>query len=187
MSEEDRSFSDIEEEKIEGFESDQEAGERVDSTEEASLEEMEEEDEDDEEEESTPEGVIGEEIEEEEEEEIEIEEESQPKVRRGKKKAKAKESKQSVTNVEKQLEKQATYLTKLEQELQPLRRLTKVSDSHSKLIKEINTSVKQIGRQIVQIQKGIQKQKGKAKSKSKPKSKGKAKSKSKPKSKNKRK
>jgi hypothetical protein len=48
----------------------------------------------------------------------------------------------------------------LEQELQPLRKLAKSADMQSKLTKDINNSVKQLGKQIVQIQKAIQKDKG---------------------------
>ena len=44
-----------------------------------------------------------------------------------------------------------------EQVLQPLRRLATSLDVQSKMIKGINASVKQLQRQIIQIQKTIQK------------------------------
>ncbi len=63
----------------------------------------------------------------------------------------------SITGISKQLEKQTNYLARLEQVLQPLRKLGKTFDVQSKIVKEINTSVKQLERQIIQIQKAIQK------------------------------
>lgn len=66
-------------------------------------------------------------------------------------------------NIGKQLEKQTAYLAKLEQVLQPLEKLAKRSDEQLKLIKNINTSVKQTERQVIQIQKAIKK--GKARKK----------------------
>jgi len=167
MSEEDRSYSGVDEEEEEeeeaGLKLDKEAVESTVPNEQVSLEEQEE----DEEEEPTTEAIIEEEVDEE--EELDEEEEPKPKLKRGQRRKKAKsrarepESSLNLKNVEKQLEKQAEYLTKLESELQPLRRLAKSSDMHSKLIKDINNSVKQMGKQIVQIQKVIQKGKGKKK------------------------
>ena len=62
-----------------------------------------------------------------------------------------------ITGIAKQLEKQTNYLARLEQVLQPLRRLATSLDVQSKMIKGINASVKQLQRQIIQIQKTIQK------------------------------
>ena len=69
----------------------------------------------------------------------------------------------SANNIGKQLEKQTAYLAKLEQVLQPLQKLAKRSDEQLKLIKNINASVKQTERQIIQIQKAVKK--GKARKK----------------------
>jgi hypothetical protein len=69
----------------------------------------------------------------------------------------------SANNIGKQLEKQTVYLAKLEEVLQPLQKLAKRSDEQLKLIKNINASVKQTERQIIQIQKAIKK--GKARKK----------------------
>jgi hypothetical protein len=90
--------------------------------------------------------------------------EEKEKVKRMRKK-KVPQSRQeySANNIGKQLEKQAAYLAKLEQALQPLQKLAKRSDEQLKLIKNINTSVKQTERQIIQIQKAIKK--GKARKK----------------------
>jgi hypothetical protein len=195
MSEEDTSFSDIdEEEKQEGLESDLDTNESVDSIVQPGLEqEKEEEDEEEEEEEEEEPTTVGgrDEDEDEDEEElevVEIEEEPRPVSRRSqrRKRAKVKEPEPSVANIEKQLEKQANNLTRLEQELQPLRKLAKSSEMQSKVIKDINSSVKQLGKQIIQIQKAIQKdkrkgtgvEKVKTRSKSKPKLKSKGKGRS---------
>ncbi|HET7149027.1 MAG TPA: hypothetical protein VFI73_11065 [Candidatus Nitrosopolaris sp.] len=96
------------------------------------------------------------------------EEVEKKKVKRPQKKKKAIKSKRkvqeySITDIGKQLEKQTDYLAKLEQILQPLRKLAKSSVVQSKLVKDVNASVKQMERQIIQIQKTIQK--GKAKKK----------------------
>jgi len=72
-------------------------------------------------------------------------------------KSKRKEQEYSITDIGKQLEKQTNYLARLKQILQPLRKLAKSSDVQSKLVKDINASVKQMERQIIQIQKAIQK------------------------------
>src|SRR2546427_805454 len=72
-------------------------------------------------------------------------------------KSKRKEEKLSIIGISKHLEKQTNYLARLEQVLQPLRKLGKSFDVQSKIVKEINTSVKQLERQIIQIQKAIQK------------------------------
>ncbi len=70
-------------------------------------------------------------------------------------KSKRKKEKLSITGVAKQLEKQTNYLARLEQVLKPLVKLGKGMDLHSKIVKEIATSVKQLERQILQIQKTI--------------------------------
>ena len=51
------------------------------------------------------------------------------------------------------------YLARLEQVLQPLRKLAKSLDVQSKMVKEIASSVKQLQRQIILLQKTIQKEK----------------------------
>ena len=89
-------------------------------------------------------------------------EEEEQTVKRTQKKKKAlkskrKEQEYSITDIGKQIEKQTNYLARLEQILQPLRKLAKSSDVQSKLVKDINASVKQMERQIIQIQKAIQK------------------------------
>ena len=89
-------------------------------------------------------------------------EEEEQTVKRTQKKKKAPKSKRkeqeySITDIGKQIEKQTNYLARLEQILQPLRKLAKSSDVQSKLVKDINASVKQMERQIIQIQKAIQK------------------------------
>jgi hypothetical protein len=53
-----------------------------------------------------------------------------------------KEEKLSITGISKQVEKQTNYLARLEQVLQPLRKLAKGLGVQSKVVKEINTSVK---------------------------------------------
>jgi hypothetical protein len=90
------------------------------------------------------------------------EHEEQEKAKRTQKKkktpkSKRKEQEYSITDIGKQIEKQTNYLARLEQILQPLRKLAKSSDVQSKLVKDINASVKQMERQIIQIQKAIQK------------------------------
>lgn len=91
--------------------------------------------------------------------EEEEEEEKAKRTRKKKKtpKSKRKEQEYSITDIGKQIEKQTNYLARLEQILQPLRKLVKSSDVQSKLVKDINASVKQMERQIIQIQKAIQK------------------------------
>ena len=96
------------------------------------------------------------------------EEEEEEKVKSTQKKKKASKSKRkeqeySIPDIGKQIEKQTNYLARLEQILQPLRKLAKSSEVQSKLVKDINASVKQMERQIIQIQKAIQK--GKARKK----------------------
>lgn len=92
------------------------------------------------------------------------EEKEKPRPHRKKKaKSRKKEQEYSLTNIGKRLEKQTNYLARLEQVLQPLRKLAKSSEVQSKLVKDINTSVKQMERQIVQVRKGIQKGKTKKK------------------------
>ena len=87
----------------------------------------------------------------------EQEEEEKVKVTQTQKKKMAPKSRikveKSIIGISKQLEKQTNYLARLEQVLQPLRKLGKTFDVQSKIVKEINTSVKQLERQILQIQK----------------------------------
>ena len=184
MSEEDTSFSGIDgEEKEGGLESDLDTKGSVDSMEQPGSEQEEEEEEEEEEEPTTVVAIRDEDEDEEEELEVVEVEEPQPVSRRSQrgKRANVREPGPSVANIEKQLEKQANNLTRLEQELQPLRKLAKSSDMQSKVIKDINNSVKQLGKQIIQIQKAIQKDKGKGIGIEKVKNKSKSKSKSKPK------
>ncbi|HXX97001.1 MAG TPA: hypothetical protein VEL11_07800 [Candidatus Bathyarchaeia archaeon] len=90
--------------------------------------------------------------------------EEKEKVKRTRKKKVPKSRQEhSTNNIGKQLEKQTAYLAKLEQVLQPLQKLAKRSDEQLKLIKNINASVRQTERQIIQIQKAIKK--GKARKK----------------------
>jgi hypothetical protein len=92
--------------------------------------------------------------------EHETKEEKQPHKKK-RAKSRRKEQEFSLTNIGKQLEKQTNYLARLEQVIQPLRKLTKSSEVQSKLVKDINTSVKQMERQTMQVQKAIQKGKPK--------------------------
>jgi hypothetical protein len=105
---------------------------------------------------------------EEEEEEITAKEQEEPeKQKRVSKtqkkkmapKSKIKEEKLNVTGLSKQLEKQTNYLIKLEKALQPLGKLAKSSDATFRVIKEISTSVGQLEKQILQIQKIIKREK----------------------------
>jgi hypothetical protein len=90
-------------------------------------------------------------------------EEKEKLKRTRKKKVPKSRQEYSANNIGKQLEKQTAYLAKLEQVLQPLQKLAKRSDEQLKLIKNINASVKQTERQIIQIQKAVKK--GKARKK----------------------
>ncbi len=98
-----------------------------------------------------------------------VPEHEEAKEKRPQKKKKASKSRRrkqqeySLTNIGKQLEKQTNYLAKLEQVVQPLLKLAKSSEVQSKLVKDINTSVKQMARQIIQVQKVVQKGKTKKK------------------------
>jgi len=92
--------------------------------------------------------------------EHETKEEKQPHKKK-RAKSRRKEQEFSLTKIGKQLEKQTNYLARLEQVIQPLRKLAKSSEVQSKLVKDINTSVKQMERQIMQVQKAIQKGKPK--------------------------
>jgi len=83
--------------------------------------------------------------------------EEKEKPKRTKKKVPKSRQEYSANNIGKQLEKQTAYLAKLEQVLQPLQKLSKRSDEQLRLIKNINVSVKQMERQIIQIQKTIKK------------------------------
>jgi hypothetical protein len=99
-----------------------------------------------------------------EEKEIPEHHEEKEKVKRTRKKKVPKSRQEySANNIGKQLEKQPAYLAKLEQVLQRMEKLAKRSDEQLKLIKNINASVKQTERQVIQIQKGIKK--GKARKK----------------------
>ena len=62
-----------------------------------------------------------------------------------------------ITSIAKHLEIQTNHLAKLEKALQSLRKLAISLDTQSKMVKEINASVKQLQRQIIQVQKTIQK------------------------------
>ena len=84
--------------------------------------------------------------------------EEKEKLKRTKKKVPKSRQEYSANNIGKQLEKQTAYLAKLEQVLQPLQKLSKRSDEQLRLIKNINVSVKQMERQIIQIQKTIKKE-----------------------------
>ena len=88
-------------------------------------------------------------------------EQGKEKVKQTKKKkvpkSRRKEVEFGITGIAKQLEKQTNYLARLEQVLQPLRRLATSLYVQSKMVKRINASVKQLQRQIIQIQKTIQK------------------------------
>jgi hypothetical protein len=93
-----------------------------------------------------------------EEKEIPEHHEEKEKVKRTRKKKVPKSRQEYIANnIGKQLEKQTAYLARLEQVLQPLQKLAKRSDEQLKLIKNINASVKQTERQIIQIQKAIKK------------------------------
>ena len=83
--------------------------------------------------------------------------EEKEKLKRTKKKVPKSRQEYNANNIGKQLEKQTAYLAKLEQVLQPLQKLSKRSDEQLRLIKNINVSVKQMERQIIQIQKTIKK------------------------------
>jgi len=91
----------------------------------------------------------------------EQQEEEKEKVKQPKKKkapkSNRKEAEFSIAGISKQVEKQTNYLASLEQVLQPLRKLAKGLDVQSKVVKEINTSVRQLQRQLMHIQKAIQK------------------------------
>jgi len=82
----------------------------------------------------------------------------QPKKKKALK-SRRKEEESGITDIAKQLEKQMNYLARLEQVLQPLRKLAKSLDVQSKMVKEIASSVKQLQRQIILLQKTIQKEK----------------------------
>ena len=83
--------------------------------------------------------------------------EEKEKLKRTKKKVPKSRQEYSANNIGKQLEKQTAYLATLEQVLHPLQKLAKRSDEQIKLIKNITVSVKQMERQIIQIQKTIKK------------------------------
>jgi hypothetical protein len=68
--------------------------------------------------------------------EQEKEELKQPK--KNKAESKRKEGEFSIAGLSKQLEKQTNYLARLEEVLQPLRKLVKALDVQSKVVKEIN-------------------------------------------------
>jgi hypothetical protein len=81
----------------------------------------------------------------------------QPK--KNKAESKRKEGEFTIAGLSKQLEKQTNYLARLEEVLQPLRKLVKSLDVQSKVVKDINASIKQLQRQILEIQRTIQKEK----------------------------
>jgi len=104
----------------------------------------------------------------EEEEEITAKEQEEPekqkrvaKTRKKKMvpKFRIKEEKLNVTGLSKQLEKQTNYLIKLEKTLQPLVKLAKSSDATLRVIKEISNSVRQLEKQLLQLQKIIKREK----------------------------
>ncbi len=101
---------------------------------------------------STEEEVVKEKAPEQEEENVKVNV-KQTRKKKMAPKSKRKKEKLSITGVAKQLEKQTNYLARLEQVLKPLVKLGKGLDLHSKIVKEIATSVKQLERQILQIQK----------------------------------
>jgi uncharacterized protein (DUF3084 family) len=70
---------------------------------------------------------------------------------------KRKEGEFSIAGISKQLEKQTNFLVRLEKVLPPLRKLVNDLDVQSKTVKEINTSTKQLQKQILKIQGAIQK------------------------------
>jgi hypothetical protein len=86
----------------------------------------------------------------------------QPKKKKASKSRRRKEE-FGVTDIQKQLEKQTNYLARAEHVLQPFRKLATSLDVQSKMVKEIASSVKQLQRQIIQIQKTIQKEKTRSK------------------------
>ena len=73
-----------------------------------------------------------------------------------KKSTKAKEENRNLTNVSNQLEKQINQLTKIRSISQPLLKHLKIAGSQSRMLKEINASVKQLQRQVAQIQKAVE-------------------------------
>jgi len=96
----------------------------------------------------------------EEEEQETVAKEKAPKRKQSKKKtsdSRRKTEQFDITSIKKQLEKQTDDLARIDQVLQPLRRLAKGLNVQSKAVKEINTSVKQVQKQIMKIQKAIQK------------------------------
>jgi hypothetical protein len=73
-----------------------------------------------------------------------------------KKSTKPKEENRNFTNVSNQLEKQINQMAKIRAMSQPLLKHLKIVGSQSRMLKEINESVKQLQRQIAQIQKAVQ-------------------------------
>ncbi len=90
-----------------------------------------------------------------------LQEKARERVKRPKKnkasKSRRKDKDFDITAIAKHLEIQTNHLAKLEKSLQPLRKLAIGLNTQSKMIKGINASVKQLQRQIIQIQKTIQK------------------------------
>ena len=96
----------------------------------------------------------------EEEEQETVAKDKAQKRKQSKKKTSAsrrKKEESGITSIKKQLEKQTDDLARIDQVLQPLRKLAKGLDVQSKVVKEIASSVKQLQRQMIQIQKSIQK------------------------------
>jgi hypothetical protein len=73
-----------------------------------------------------------------------------------KKSTKAKEYIRNFKNVSNELEKQINQLTKVGAMNQTLLKHLKTAGSQSRLLKEINVSVKQLQRQVAQIQKALE-------------------------------
>jgi hypothetical protein len=86
-----------------------------------------------------------------------------PEIRTAKEKktpdSRRKQEESGITGLGKQLEKQLNYLERLEQVIQSIRRLASRLDGQLEMVKEIASSVKQLQRQIIQVQKTIQKEK----------------------------
>ena len=70
-----------------------------------------------------------------------------------------KQKESNLNNSSNQLEKHTKQLSKIEGIVQQLPKYLKNADTQSRMLKEINTSIKQLQRQIGQIQKNTQKKK----------------------------
>jgi len=78
------------------------------------------------------------------------------KEKKRKKSTKSKEENRNLTNISNQLEKQIHQMAKIRAMSQPLLKHLKIAGSQSRMLKEINASVKQLQRQIAQIQKAVE-------------------------------